>query len=326
MTATAAQSAPPPSATASPGAPAAPIPAIPVPPVLPARHVRLAWKHSPVGRIDGTGLRPDLVAALPDAALAERRLRIGRREVRWDDAFDITSAPVAAGEVPTLTVPGSPQWVDLGSGTAAGTLVVEGHAGHRVGRGMTGGSIDVLGDAGHEAGAGMAGGLLRVRGRAGDGAGGPAPDTERGMTGGELLVHGDAGAGIGRRMRRGLIAVAGQVGDGPGLAMIAGTIVVGRGPLLRPGVDNRRGTIWLLEPGVPSDARSAAPDDLPPWGPGYTRDGVFAPVILRVVLRRLMTLGFPLPAGVLDRRWEQWSGDRLRLHRGELFLPAPGGV
>jgi formylmethanofuran dehydrogenase subunit C len=128
------------------------------------------------------------------------------------------------------------------------------------------------------------------------------------MTGGEVVVLGSAGERAGHRMRRGTLAVAGTAGRHPGHAMIAGTVVVGTGPLLSPGTEMKRGTVVGLD-------RTADHDP----APGFEPDAKHRPVWMRLLLRRLAALGFPVPDGALGGLFQSWSGDRLSLGRGEVY-------
>ena len=262
----------------------------------------LRWKTEVVGPIDGSVLRPDLLGSLDLATLHNTRLRVGRREYRLDDLFTMEGTPG-----PQLTVTGSPCFMNLGQGMATGQLVVLGAAGEYCGQGMTGGSLAVHGDAGDFLGASMSGGLLRVQGNAGANVGGPSMTSTRGMTGGEILVHGAAGERLGFRMRRGLIAVA-SAGPYPGYALLAGTLLILQGPLLHPGIELRRGTLIGLDRTQP-----------PELGSHFRFDYRTRPLILKILLGRLLELGYPLPEGCRHGQYDLYTGDRLNVNRGEFW-------
>lgn len=253
--------------------------------------------------LDASPLRPDTLGALAPGDLEKVRLTVGARSLPLGELFEIDGEPG-----PRLLVYGGRNLIHLGAGMASGTLEVIGDGGDLCGVGMTGGEVRVRGSVGRSAGAAMSGGLLRIDGQAGDLLGGPSPTSAKGMTGGEILVLGPVGARAGHRMRRGLIACASTAGANPGHVMIAGTLIVAEGPLLRPGLDMRRGTILSLDP--------AARHDL---GPNFRPDTRSRPVILRLLLGRLEDLGFPVSDGRRGGLYRQWSGDRLGMGRGEIF-------
>jgi formylmethanofuran dehydrogenase subunit C len=263
---------------------------------------RFTWRHHPAGLIDGSTLRPDLLGNLPPEEVGRRPLRIGRATWGLGDVFQIDGGPG-----PRLILPGSPRYIDLGAGMAAGELLVEGHGGLACGRAMSGGMLRVEGSVGHGLGCGLRGGRIVVTGDAGDLIGGPAPETRHGMQDGEIVVLGRAGERIGHRMRRGLIVV-GETGRYPGHQMLAGTIVVQAGPLCNPGVAMVRGTLITLDANAHHE-----------WQPLFQYDCTFRPVILKILLGHLQTLGIDLPAGSRHGRFELWSGDRLATNKGEIF-------
>jgi formylmethanofuran dehydrogenase subunit C len=161
----------------------------------------------------------------------------------------------------------------------------------------------------------MSGGLIRVDGPVGECAGGPPPDATRGMTGGEIVVAGQLGPRAGYRMRRGMIVGTGA-GPYPGHAMIAGTVVVCDGPLVQPGLEMKRGTILALSPTARHEI-----------GPTFGRDCRGNPVIVRLIVKRLVELGLPIVAAAecLEALYDSYSGDRLGMGKGELFVRAGSG-
>lgn len=189
--------------------------------------------------IEVTGITADNVAALGEREIADLAVFHGRHRARVGDFFDVRGERSAM-----LRVVGDLSRVDgLGEAMTGGEMIVEGHAGGRVGARMAGGTIFVDGDAGDEAGVSMSGGLLRVRGSAGHRVGAAAPGASKGMTGGEIIVHGSVRTDAASRMRRGLVVVGVDAGEHSGRAMIAGTLIVfGRtGP--HAGRENKRGSI-----------------------------------------------------------------------------------
>jgi formylmethanofuran dehydrogenase subunit C len=199
----------------------------------------------------------------------------------------------------------------IAAGLSEGRVRVEGNAGMHLGAQLSGGEVIVTGDAADWVGAEMRGGRIRVLGNAGHLVGAVYRGGRRGMTGGEILVHGDAGNEIGHTMRRGLIAIGGRAGDAVGFNMIAGSVFV-CGPCgIRPGAEMRRGTIGLLGP-------DSAVDLLPT----FQFACIYQPNFLRIYLRHLKALGFPLPDDCLDVSYRRYLGDFLELGLGEVLLRA----
>lgn len=262
----------------------------------------LHWKTETIGPIEGAGLRPDRLGVQDRATVLATPLLIGKRSYRLDDVCTLTGDPG-----PMLTVEGSPRFLHLGQGMAAGTLRVLGEAGDYAGMQMSGGTLLVEGSAGDYLGAGMAGGLIRVQGSVGDHAGGPPPTQTNGMTGGEILIHGAAGQKLGLRMRRGLIAAA-STGPYAGYMMLAGTLLVVQGPLVHAGIELRRGSIISLERDRPS-----------PPGDHFRFDYRSRPIILKLLLGRLQQAEYPVPEGSRHGLYDLFTGDRLNLNRGEFW-------
>ena len=194
-------------------------------------------------------------------------------------------------------------------GLDQGTIRVEGDAGMHLGAEMTGGDVIVDGNATDWVGAEMHGGRIHVHGNVGHLPGAVYRGGHLGMTGGEILIDGNAGNEIGHSMRRGLIAVGGRIGDLSGVNLIAGTIVVGGEPGIRHGAGMKRGTIVFLDPASP-------PDMLPT----FRHAGHCQPTFLRLYLKHLKDLGWPVPDGSLDANYQRHIGDFLELGKGELLI------
>jgi formylmethanofuran dehydrogenase subunit C len=278
---------------------------------------RLDWKGplpgGPHAWIDGSALRPDLLAPRRREEVLAAPVRTGTRLRTLGDIFEVTAAD-EEDDVPALVVAGSPRLLGLGHGMAAGRLEVLGHGGELCGSGLEGGEIRVRGDAGSGVGSGMTGGRITVEGDAGDRAGGASGNAATGLRGGEVVIHGNAGAEVGLRMRRGLIAIAGACGPLAGHHLLAGTIVVARGDLESPGLHLRRGSIVALEARVEAAV-------------GFRREGPAYPGWLALLRSRLDELDFPWDRTARrrfepDEPWLAWSGDELCGGRGELLVPA----
>ncbi|MEX0777282.1 MAG: hypothetical protein WD042_16380 [Phycisphaeraceae bacterium] len=277
----------------------------------------LTYRSDCVACADGSHLRPDTLGQMPPDEL--------RRAV--GDAFDITGEP---GD--RLTLRGLPPLPRLGARMAGGELIVQG-------------------DAGDDLGASMAGGIIRVAGSVGHRVGGLDVGRDRGMTGGEIVIDSDAGDYAGFMMRRGLIAIAGKAGASPGYRMLAGTLVIGQGPLDHPGLEMRRGSILSMDCGgrdaalAPRGATAAPPQakavSMPPQsilGLHLTHAGVFDATSLAgvgLIVRRLRELGWPffsadpltpsLSPGergselAAPSRLSLYHADQFELHRGEVI-------
>jgi len=239
---------------------------------------------------DGSMLRPDTLSKLNASALAAVKLKCGREQMSLGDLFAI-----APGGTPgqSLTLRNAPRLDRLGSSMASGRLTIEG-------------------DAGDDLGASMAGGLIHVRGCAGARAGGPAVTSDCGMTGGEIIIDQTAGDYLGLRMRRGLIVAGEVVGLSPGYRMMAGTMVIGCGPVDLPGLEMRRGTIIYL----------GDPDKLS-LGDGFDQVGRFDVSewpVLRLIGRRLGELAVAGAELLQTGQFCLFTGDRHELNRGEVWV------
>lgn len=222
--------------------------------------------------------------SLPPLAMAERAVYLERDgRISLGDLFEVTGQPL--GEI---RFEGDLRLAErLGSGLAAGRVVVDGNVGN-------------------EAGLGMSGGTLVVSGKAGDRTGAAASGHKRGMTGGELIVRSSVGAEAGAYMRRGLLVIGGEAGDRAGLGMIAGTVLV-RGRTGRDtGLWSKRGTVIALGPITPPAT--------------YTYACTYHPVHLRLILTRLRThYGLSIHRRHLTGLYRRYSGDFAELGKGEIL-------
>jgi formylmethanofuran dehydrogenase subunit C len=233
----------------------------------------------------------------------------GNRQVPLGDFFRATGS---AADDATLVWQGDCAKIKLiGSGLAAGRILVEGNAGMHVGADMTGGEIEVRGNAADWVGAEMKGGRIRIRGDAGHCVGAGYRGARRGMTGGEILIDGNAGNEIGNTIRRGLIAIKGEAGDAVGFNMLAGTIFIFGDAGIRHGAGMRRGTIGLFG------------ENPPPVLPTFKRAGTYRPQFLAVYFQHLQRMGFAIPEHLLNSPVHRYSGDLLELGKGEILHACP---
>ena len=252
--------------------------------------------------IEADSITPDACAALGETEIAGLPVWAGHERRSVGDYFD-----VRGGRSASVNIVGDVRRVrSLGSGMAAGQLVVEGDAGSRVGAGMTGGDIDVMGSVEHDAGVGMSGGSLRVRRNAGDRIGAATHGASRGMTGGEIVVEGSVGAEAGARMRRGLLYVVGNTGGRASRAMIAGTVIVLGDVGPEPAFASKRGSLVVCGTiAVPVTYRYACS-----YEPPYVR------LVLTYLTRRY---GLAVPASVLTGRYRRYCGDAGTIAKGEIL-------
>jgi formylmethanofuran dehydrogenase subunit C len=245
------------------------------------------WPYPPGVEAEAPDLLPERLASLARGAIEDRRVRLGREEVRVGDLFAIEGTP---GD--DLTLAGDlSAFARIGAGMSQGRLRIEGNAGIAAGAGMRGGRLEIDGDAGARA---------VVRGSAGDDLGAPAPGGTRGADRGAILVGGNTGARAGRRMRRGLIAIGGDAGPLAGTEMLAGTLVVAGRADEGAGTWMRRGTIVL---------GAGSPPSLPAFVPsGSGRFSFWS--LYDEALRAA--------------RFRRFVGDRTGSGLGEILLPAPG--
>ncbi|MFO1004375.1 MAG: formylmethanofuran dehydrogenase subunit C [Planctomycetaceae bacterium] len=232
----------------------------------------------------------------------------GNKQVALGEFFTVTGS---ASDDETVVWQGDCSKVKLiGTGLTSGKILVEGHAGMHLGAEMRGGEITVRGNTADWLGAEMHGGRIRVHGNAGHMVGAVYRGGHKGMTSGEILIDGDAGNEIGNSMRRGLIAIGGKCGDFAGVNMIAGSVFVFGEPGIRCGAGMKRGTVGLLG--------ATSPDILPSFRYACT----YQPTFLRVYLKTLAQLGFPVPAGAMNATYRRYCGDFLELGKGELLTLA----
>jgi len=265
------------------------------------------WSHPPGVEAEAADLLPERLASLARGAIEDRRVRLGRDEVRVGDLFAIEGAP---GD--DLTLAGDlSAFARIGAGMSRGLLRIEGNAGIAAGAGMRGGRLEIDGDAGARAGEGMTGGVIVVRGSAGDDLGAPAPGGTRGADRGAILVGGNAGARAGRRMRRGLIAIGGDAGPLAGTEMLAGTLVVAGRADEGAGTWMRRGTIVLGAGPLPSP-------------PGFVPSGSGRFSFWSLYDEALRAAGARLPEGWRAARFRRFVGDRTGSGLGEILMEAPG--
>jgi formylmethanofuran dehydrogenase subunit C len=253
-------------------------------------------------RVELDGVTPDRLASLDEREIASLPVRVGRREVRLGELFD-----VRGGRSARVRVAGDLHQVDgLGAATSAGEMIVEGDVGDRLAAGMTGGWIDTRGSAGDAAGLAMAGGALRIVGNAGERVGAGAPGASRGMAGGEIVVNGNVGGGAAARLRRGLVVVTGTAGTDAGRAMNAGTFVAFGAVAAPSGRGSKRGSIVALDA-----------IEIPET---YTYACTFQPTYIRLLLTYLRRrYGVAVDDDALNGRFLRYCGDAATVGKGEIL-------
>jgi formylmethanofuran dehydrogenase subunit C len=235
-------------------------------------------------RVDGGTVAWSALCRLNAAAIGAQEVWVeGEGRATLAELFEIQGAPAQR-----IRLIGDLALMDsIGTGIAAGELVVEGDAGWYLGRRMSGGVIE-------------------VRGSAGPLAGGAEPGAKRGMSGGEIVIRGSAGARVGAGLRRGLIVVQSDAGDDAGQGMIAGSILVFGTLGGNPGLFSRRGSIVAFGAHTLS-----AP---------YRYACTYRPPHLRVTLGYLRSRHqVPITSGQLDGAYRRYSGDLAELGAGEIL-------
>jgi formylmethanofuran dehydrogenase subunit C len=262
----------------------------------------LTLKTPPEVPVEAENISPDRLTGLTEAEVAALPVQYGNQQAALGDFFGAKGS--ANGEV---HLEGDLQaFKMIGQGMTSGRITAHGNVGMHLGATMSGGEILVEGNAGDWAGAEMSGGLLHIMGNAGNTLGSGYRGSKVGMQGGEILVHGNAGSEVGGAMRRGLIAIGGDSGDFTGVNMLAGSIIVFGELGWRSGASMKRGTIVSMR-----EARI-----IPTFGYAC----IYRPEFLRLYLRYLRQMGFPVEDAHLNGRYRRWSGDAVELNRGEILV------
>jgi formylmethanofuran dehydrogenase subunit C len=264
--------------------------------------VTLTLRAPPPAPLDASVIAPDRFAALSAREIAALSVWMGARTAALGDFFD-----VAGERSDKVRVIGDLARVHgIGTGMAAGALVIDGDAGRGVATEMRGGTAEVTGSVGDDAGVAMSGGTLRIRGNAGARLGGGLPGAAKGMTGGEIVVAGSAGAEAAARTRRGLVVVGGDVGERAARSMIAGTLVVLGRTGSRPGRQSKRGSIIAIgEIAVP---------------PTYQYACTFRPAFVRFLMTYLnRQYGLEIDERVVDGDYRCFRGDAGDPGKGEIL-------
>lgn len=260
--------------------------------------------------VEVEGFVPQVASKLSCAAVECFEIFHGNEKRPLGDFFAV-SGSAADGRIDFEGHLAGVHWI--GKGMSCGSIYVEGNVGRHLGSEMTGGEIHVAGNADDWVGGEMHGGLIHVRGHAGHLVGSAYRGSPRGMTGGTLLIRGDVGNEVGHTMRRGLLAVGGNCGDFAGINMIAGTILVFGNCGIRTAAGMRRGTVGLF---------GSQPPKLLPT---FHAAGCDQPLILKLLLRELRRLDFPVDEAMFHANYRMYHGDLLATGRGEILVPERAG-
>lgn len=274
--------------------------------------IALTLRQVPPLRVDLRGLLPSALAGLSVADIERLRFDHGRHGVPLAEWFSVRRhevADVPDGSSELRLVGDCSRFDRIGTGLAAGRIMVEGAVGDYVGAGMSGGEVQVHGHAGLLAACEMAGGLLRVDGDVGDFAAGALPGSMDGMRGGSFIVGGNAGQRFGDRMRRGTAVIHGDAGDLLASRMVAGTIAVAGRVGAHLGYGMRRGSVVLAGPA-------------PTIGPTFVPAIAEVPVAWQLLARSLARHGGAF-ATLPQRRIVRHLGDLSSQGKGELMLVEP---
>jgi formylmethanofuran dehydrogenase subunit C len=265
----------------------------------------LRYKADTAVPVEVEGMTPTALRGLSLAAIERFEVFHGNRQVPLAEFFDVSGDPSDA----RLEFQGNLAGVHwIGAQMSEGEIHVRGDAGRHVGSEMTGGVIHVHGNTSDWVGGEMHGGLIHVHGNAGHLVGSAYRGSTQGMTGGMILVDGSAGNEVGMTLRRGVVAIGGACGDFVGANMIAGTVLV-FGPCgIRPAAAMRRGTVGLLGDNPPSVLVT------------FRKSCVGQPTFLRLILRRLESLGFAVPSECYSASYGVYHGDHVTVGRGEILI------
>ncbi len=200
---------------------------------------RLRLRQPMKGRVDASGLVPELFSYPSQVQIARMPVAVGNDVAELGELFEIV-----LGDPKYLRIEGDCRNFDqVARELRDGIVEVDGSVGHQLAVSMRGGRVIVRGDAGDQTCAAMRGGMVMVQGSVGNHAAAPLRGQTSGMRGGTLLVQGNAGELCGHRLRRGTLIVRGNVGPACGHAMVAGTIVIGGQAGKHAGEAMRRGTL-----------------------------------------------------------------------------------
>ena len=271
--------------------------------------LRLRYKADTSIPVEIEGLTPTATRTLSLAEIQRIEVFHGNRKVPLAEFFDVSGDPTDA----RLEFEGDLAGVHwIGAHMSEGEIHVRGNAGRHVGSEMTGGAIQVHGNASDWVGGEMKGGLIHVHGNAGNLIGSAYRGSAIGMTGGVILIDGSAGNEVGLTLRRGLVAIGGACGDFVGANMIAGTVLVFGACGNRPAAAMRRGTVALLGENPPSVLVT------------FKKSCVCQPTFLRLIFRRLESLGFAVPAEYYGANYGVYHGDHVAVGRGEILIRETG--
>ncbi len=194
----------------------------------------------------------------------------------------------------------------VGSGMDCGRILVEGDVGNRAGAHMKCGELIILGNAGHCLGIVMQGGLISILGNAGDRVGGDQLGSQHGMNDGIILIRGSAGDEAGRKMRRGLIVIGENTGTYAGADMIAGSIFVFGCLGDYAGIRMRRGSLVA--------------EKSKPLLPGFRFSGFSDFLWLRLYLKKLQHINFPVPEHWFGKSFQRFVGQSNIFAKGEILI------
>ncbi len=262
----------------------------------------LTLKEQPSVPLEAENISPDVMAGLSNAALRELPIFLGKRQCKMSDFFNVEGE--ASDQIELHGDAAKVKWI--GRGMTRGRITVVGNAGMHLGAYMKGGAIEVTGNASDWVGAEMRRGFIRIHGNAGGQIGAAYRGSMSGMNEGTILIGGSAGLEVGMRMKRGIIAIAGPVRDFAGLQMKGGTIFLLKGAELRTGAWMIRGTIVSLAP--------------IPLLPTFTTACTYKPTFLRLYVKHLQSLGFPVPGDLLDAEYKRYVGDTSVPGKGEILV------
>jgi formylmethanofuran dehydrogenase subunit C len=260
--------------------------------------------------VEAEVISPDLFAEKSHEEIGSLPVFLGNRKMCLKDLFEIE------GQSSTnIVLEGDFSRVKkIGYGMSRGKIHIKGNVGMHTGATMKGGEIIVEGDAMDWLGAEMNGGLIWVKGSVGHFAGASYWGSKHGMNRGMILIEGNTGNEVGKKMRRGTIAIKGKTGDFLGVGMIGGTILAFSETGERPGAEMKRGSIVLFLENCTNP---------PPLLPTFTYNCTYSPTFLRVYLKTLRKLGFPVKEEYISGKYRRYNGDIVELGKGEILIYEP---
>ncbi|HIE23806.1 MAG TPA: formylmethanofuran dehydrogenase subunit C [Candidatus Korarchaeota archaeon] len=179
--------------------------------------------------VDAKCITPDEFAGKSLEDIGALEVYEGAFARKLSDLFEIKGSSAENLDETQIVIEGDVWRVcRIGENMSGGSIIINGSAGHYVGRWMKGGRIEVKGNVRSWLGAEMEDGTIEVFGNAGSFVGGRLRGKvgKKGMKKGLIIIHGSVGARVGHGMVKGNIIVDGNSGVFPGSEMMGGKILI----------------------------------------------------------------------------------------------------